>query len=73
MGVECEYFLKNLADKLLRKKGEDYSTVMTWVRTRLSFEILKSVYLCTRGSRTPFRAKEEHIGDFKLNSITAQI
>ena len=44
-----------------------------WIRTRLSFEILKSVHLCTRGSRSPFRAKDEHIDEFKLNSVTAEV
>ena len=73
VGDECQKFLKHLAEKLSRKNGEDYATVITWIRTRLSFEILKSVHLCTRGSRSPFRAKDEHIDEFKLNSVTAEV
>ena len=73
VGEECQKFLKHLAEKLSRKNGEDYATVITWIRTRLSFEILKSVHLCTRESRSPFRAKDEHIDEFKLNSVTAEV
>ena len=43
MGVECQMFLKHLVDKLSRKDGEPYVVVITWLRTRLSFEILRSV------------------------------
>ncbi|CAB4014652.1 Hypothetical predicted protein [Paramuricea clavata] len=73
VGDECQKFLKHLAEKLSRKNGEDYATVITWIRTRLSFEILKSVHLCRRGCRSPFRAKDEHIDEFKLNSVTAEV
>ena len=41
IGVECQMFLKHLADKLSRKDGEPYAVVITWLRTRLSFEILR--------------------------------
>jgi hypothetical protein len=73
MGTECQLFLKNLAEKLARKNGDDYSNVVTWIRTRLSFEILRSVHLCTRGSRTPFRSHNDNVDDFKLNSVIADV
>ena len=45
MGPECQMFLRNLAEKLCRKKRESYAIVMSWLyRTHLSFEILKSVH-----------------------------
>ena len=40
MGKEGQMFLKQLADKLANKQSEDYSTVIAWIRTRLSFEVL---------------------------------
>ena len=43
MGAEYQMFLKNLAEKLSRKNGESYAIVITWLRTRLSFEILRYV------------------------------
>jgi hypothetical protein len=59
MGMECQMFMKNLADRLSKKQVlEKYSSVMTWIRTKLSFEVLlRSTVLCIRGSRTPWQGK----------------
>ena len=54
MGVECAKFHKLLAAKLAQKNGKHYSTVMQWLKTRLSFSILRSTLLCLRGMRMPF-------------------
>ena len=62
-------FLKYLAENLSEAQNESYNTVIGWIRTRLSFEIIKSVI---RGSRVPFRKKDE--GDMiKLNVVAAAI
>ena len=45
MGVECQMFLRHPAEELSKKDGEPYAAVVTWLRTRLSFEILRSVHL----------------------------
>ena len=54
MGADCNFFLKRLAEKLSEKNEEPYHITITWIRTLLSFEILRSVHTCVRGSRTPF-------------------
>ena len=54
MWKECKICLSNLADKLSRKNGESYDSAVSWLRTRISFEILRSVHTCVPGSRTPF-------------------
>ena len=54
MGEECAKFHKLLAAKLAQKNRKRYSTVMQWLRTRLSFSILRSALLCLRGTRVPF-------------------
>ena len=41
MGEECSRFLSQLANKLAAKQNETYNTVTTWVRTKLSYEILR--------------------------------
>ena len=73
--VECSLFVRNLASKLSKKEDEKYATIMGWLRTKLSFEILRSVLLCVRGSRVPFSNNIEtgFYGDFGLNSKEAQI
>ena len=53
-GADCNCFLKHLAEKLSEKNDEPYHITITWIRTLLSFEILRSVHACVRGSRTPF-------------------
>ena len=55
MGVECKCFVKRLAENLLEKNDEPYHITVTWIRSLFSFEILRSVHTCVRGSRTPFR------------------
>ena len=50
MGNECQRFLKHLADKIAQKDTEPYHVVITWLRTQISFELLRSVHACVRGS-----------------------
>ena len=59
LGEECASFLTTLASKIAIKDGESYAHTITWIRTRLSFEILKAAITCVRGSRVPFRRKAE--------------
>ena len=73
MGADCNCFLKRLAEKLSEKNEDPYHVTITWIRTLLSFEILKSVHTCARGSRTPFHKipQEDFIDDRRLNAIHA--
>ena len=75
MGGEAQMFVKTLAEKLANKTGQGYSETMTYIRTKLSFEILRSTIMCVRGSRTPFFKNYEHdfLLDFKVNANLADI
>ena len=73
MGKECKLFLSNLVDKLSRKNGEAYASAISWLRTRISFEILRSVHTCVRGSRTPFHKNADFLDDFSVNARNADI
>ena len=73
MGKECKLFLGNLADKLSRKNGESYASAISWLRTRISFEILRSVHTCVRGSRTPFHKNADFLDDFSVIARNADI
>lgn len=54
MGIECEMFLKQLAQKLAEKNNERYADVIAWLRTpELFFEILSSVHMSVRGLDHP--------------------
>jgi len=73
MGNECQLFLKRLADKVAQKDTEPYHIVIAWLRTQISFELLRSVHTCVRGSRTPFRSKIEQSLDCEINTASADI
>ena len=73
MGADCNCFLKHLAGELSEKNEEPYHITITWIRTLLSFEILRSVHTCVRGSRTPFHKipRGDFIDDCSLNATQA--
>ena len=52
MGRECSMFYNRLAQKISEKKDIHKSTATNWIRTKLSFALLKSALLCIRGSRS---------------------
>ncbi|CAH3135657.1 unnamed protein product, partial [Porites lobata] len=52
MGLDCQDFLRTLANKLSTKND------ISWLRIQLSFAILKTVHRCVRGSRYPFKSRE---------------
>ena len=68
LGEECAKFLSALSSKIAKKDDESYAHTITWIRTRLSFDIMRSSIACVRGSRTPFRRDVEPITDFEMMS-----
>ena len=50
---EADLALQRSADKLSRKRDKPYAEVMGWMRTRLSFAILRAT---VRGSRVKWRS-----------------
>ena len=72
MGKECKMFIKHLAEELAEKDLEGYPVVISWLRTRISFEILKSVNSTIRGSCQPF-FRSEVADDFKVNCAAADL
>ena len=51
MGHEAAIVLKRLAEMISNKTGDNYSTVMGWLGTRLSFALLRSALACLRSAR----------------------
>ena len=66
LGEECARFISALSNKISKKEDESYANIITWVRTCLSFEIVRSSIACIRGARGPFRSRQEVIRDFDL-------
>ena len=74
MGEECKRYHSRLAELIAAKKGEDYATTVSWIRSKVSFAILRSALICLRGSRTVKRNRNIDIYDMDFqveNSRTA--
>jgi hypothetical protein len=56
LGREAKGFMRKLAENLAGKWQRSFSETSTWVRTRLSFAILRATSHCIRGSRTKWRS-----------------
>ena len=56
MGKEASIFVRRLTERLFFKWDSNYSNVLCWIRTRLTFVILQATILCLRGSRTEWRS-----------------
>ena len=52
MGPTAAVFFKRLASLLSAKKNANYSSVMSWIRCKISFSLIHSAILCLRGTRT---------------------
>ena len=50
-GPECSLFHKHLAERLSEKTNDRYEKVISWIRCKLSFLILRACLTCIRGSR----------------------
>ena len=51
-GREAAVFVKRMAERLSSNWDINYSLVLGWIRTQLSFSILRATILCLRGSCT---------------------
>jgi len=50
-GLEMQAAIKKLAGDISRKSNQDYSAIITMIRTRFTFSMARSAVLCLRGSR----------------------
>lgn len=70
MAHECDAFYKRLANKLADKRDHQISVVTNWIRTKLSFSLLRSTLLCVRGSRS-HKLACDRIADTDINLASA--
>ena len=50
-GAETGMFIKKLVEKLSEKRGDEPSVVANYVRSKISFELVRSQVACIRGAR----------------------
>ena len=73
MGRECKKFYQRLAEMIADKRGISTSIASAFVRTRISFSLLRSMLICLRGSRSLRQPLETSIDDIDLIQHTAEI
>ena len=71
-GPETSMFHKHLASKISQKTEDRYERVLTLMRCKLSFLILRAVLTCLRGSRS-YSRPNVIAGDFGLTCHTVRL
>ena len=61
MGEQCSKLQQQLAKLISEKKGDNYSVVMTHIRTRIRVALLKSILIAIRGYRGPSKKSYDQV------------
>ena len=64
MADECVRYHNRLAELIADKKGDSYSSAISWIRAKVSFAIVRSAILCLTGSRS--RRRQLDFADLDL-------
>ena len=51
MSRECKKFYSRLAETISAKRKEEYAIMMSWLRRKISFSLMRSILLSIQGSR----------------------
>ena len=76
MSRESRKFYVRLSQMISEKRDVNYSTIATWIRRKITFSLIKSIGLCTRGSRSTFsstRLKKSIDEDAHTSELTSRI
>ena len=71
MADECFKYHSGLAELIANTKGESSSSVISWIRAKVSFAIVRSAILCLRGSRSRRRQPDFVDSDLQNENIRA--
>ena len=67
MTQECQRYHSRLAELISSKKQEtDCATTITWIRTKVSFAILRTALVCLRGTRSQRRKTNVQENDLEI-------
>ena len=72
-GREAERFMTELAQKLAERKNMTYNTIIHWLRSKLSFNLLKSAVMCLRGSRRSKSDLNMDLDEAEISKVVGQI
>ena len=60
MGCSATTMYQRLAAMIADKRKQDYNHTLMWIRTRLSFALLRAAIMCLRGSRPKWFYQQDH-------------
>ena len=69
MAPECTRYHKKVAELVSTKTKEDYSKVMSYIRTRVRFTLLKSTLLAIRWERERPKKAVASMSELSFNTI----
>ena len=69
MGPRCTATVKKLAHKIADKRQEKYPDIMSFIRTKLRFSLLRSVLIAVRGERGKPTGREPYLGHVAFNLV----
>lgn len=69
MSTECTNFYNRMAERIAEKRNILPSKSKSWLRTKLSFCVLRTTNLCIRGSRT----KTQQVDSLKETDINVAV
>jgi hypothetical protein len=72
-GRESSQFLSKLVEKVAEKRGIDKSGVANYIRTKISFELIRAQVACIRGSRSLWKKPVINTGDIELVNGSTRI
>ena len=73
MGTEANRFYNRIAELLSVKRDVNIGEMKNWIRTQISFSLLKSTSLCIRGSRSHRLRKISGIGDTDVHLASSEV
>ena len=73
LGREINHFVSALLDRLAEKCHLEYNIAMNWIRTKISFMLLRSRLLCVRGSRALWSKINIDTVDIELSNSVSTI
>ena len=71
MARECQQFYKRLSEMISEKRNISTAVATKFIRTKISFSLLRSTLLCLRGSRS--LRSEPRLTDMELSNINSHI
>ena len=69
MSPECEKCNKRIAEILAIKTKESYSDIISFIRKKIRFALLKATLIAIRGYRGPAQKQTEPIADISYNLV----